>query len=56
MFNSFFELLKNDNVSQLGMDKNLTTALYSKTRKPAFIFDETKTPKSKNKKMSTCIT
>ena len=41
----FFSYLKNANVSQLGMDINLTTALYSETTNPELLFDETKTIK-----------
>lgn len=35
-----------NNALQLGMGKNLTTALYSENTKPENIFDETKTAKN----------
>ena len=55
------QLLKNDNVSQLGMVKNTTTPLYSETTKPEKIFDKEKTTddvkikKTKNKNNLTLI-
>ena len=40
------KLLKNAYVSQLGMGKNPSTALYSEITNPKLFFDETKTIKN----------